>query len=201
MNTQEFLNEVAYVSEMDAGVYISKFDDSYITHVGMEDHVQYLAEREITEELTHGVGFSKKDNKWYGWSHRAISGFEIGSTCKKGDCHYRPVDKDDFLDDMVRFWDNEGCLNIKGKHDKQEVMTCEPVNPGDTAQKSVSTGEFEEGVYVEWTYSNDIPNKKLRKSISGVFSRYPESFGKGEWIAKTMQDAKQMAVDFSKGVS
>jgi hypothetical protein len=34
------------------------------------------------------IGFSTKDGKWYGWSHRAIYGFKIGSTCKKGDCHY-----------------------------------------------------------------------------------------------------------------
>ena len=36
------------------------------------------------------IGFSHKDGKWYGWSHRAIFGFKKGSTCKKGDCHYLP---------------------------------------------------------------------------------------------------------------
>jgi len=39
------------------------------------------------------IGFSIKDGKWYGWSHRAIYGFKIGSTCKKGDCHYVPMSK------------------------------------------------------------------------------------------------------------
>ena len=34
------------------------------------------------------IGFSTKDGKWHGWSHRAIFGFKKGSTCKKGDCHY-----------------------------------------------------------------------------------------------------------------
>ena len=29
------------------------------------------------------IGFSPRDNKWYGWSHRAIFGFSIDSTCKK----------------------------------------------------------------------------------------------------------------------
>lgn len=28
------------------------------------------------------------DGKWYGWSHRAIHGFEIGDKVKKGDCAY-----------------------------------------------------------------------------------------------------------------
>ena len=32
------------------------------------------------------IGFSEKDNKWYGWSHRAIYGFKIGDVVKKGDC-------------------------------------------------------------------------------------------------------------------
>jgi len=36
------------------------------------------------------IGYSVKDGKWYGWSHRALYGFQIGSTCRKGDCHYLP---------------------------------------------------------------------------------------------------------------
>ncbi len=32
------------------------------------------------------IGFCDKEQKWYGWSHRAIFGFGIGSEVKKGDC-------------------------------------------------------------------------------------------------------------------
>lgn len=32
------------------------------------------------------IGFSEKDKKWYGWSHRAMYGFRIGEIVKKGDC-------------------------------------------------------------------------------------------------------------------
>ncbi len=38
---------------------------------------------------THNVcsiGFCEKEQKWYGWSHRAIFGFGIGSEVKEGDC-------------------------------------------------------------------------------------------------------------------
>jgi len=55
-----------------------------------------VAQRGIHPELrsqTHAVcsiGFSPKDGKWYGWSHRAIFGFKVGTTCRKGDCHYLP---------------------------------------------------------------------------------------------------------------
>lgn len=32
------------------------------------------------------VAFSPKEQKWYGWSHRAIYGFKIGDIAKEGDC-------------------------------------------------------------------------------------------------------------------
>ena len=42
------------------------------------------------ENSVCSIGFSRENGKWYGWSHRAIFGFAIGSTCKEGDCHYLP---------------------------------------------------------------------------------------------------------------
>ena len=32
------------------------------------------------------IGFCEAEKKWYGWSHRAIFGFTIGSIAKEGDC-------------------------------------------------------------------------------------------------------------------
>lgn len=32
------------------------------------------------------IGFCKKEQKWYGWSHRAIYGFGVGDEVHKGDC-------------------------------------------------------------------------------------------------------------------
>lgn len=32
------------------------------------------------------IGFSASRQKWYGWSHRAIFGFNIGDSVKEGDC-------------------------------------------------------------------------------------------------------------------
>ena len=32
------------------------------------------------------IGYCPKENKWYGWSHRAIFGFGVGSVVKEGDC-------------------------------------------------------------------------------------------------------------------
>lgn len=36
------------------------------------------------------IGFSEKEQKWYGWSHRAIYGFGIGDVAKEGDCCTEP---------------------------------------------------------------------------------------------------------------
>lgn len=32
------------------------------------------------------IGFSEREQKWYGWSHRAMFGFGIGDVVKEGDC-------------------------------------------------------------------------------------------------------------------
>lgn len=160
-------------------VWLSKFDDSYMTQVGMEENMKFLADREITKELTHGVGFSPKDGKWYGWSHRAIYGFEVGSTCNKGDCHYRAANEDDEIEAALAFWADEEC------HKRTWV-------------EDVGNGTIE----VKWEYNDKVPNEKLRGTIVGTTWEYdPSNFGKGEWVAKTMEDAKQMAVDFNEGVS
>ena len=171
--------------------YYSKIDGAHFTRVGMEvKGFKFLLKLGITEQLqnannigdnTVNIGFNPEEQKWSGWSHRAIYGFTIGSTVKKGDCAYNPTDKDDFLDDCVRFWDDENHLDTSGEHTTNE--------------------DGREGVQVSWTYDNKIPNKKLRNSISGIFTEYPDSYGKGEWTAKTIDDAKIMAKDFAEGVS
>jgi len=185
MEVSDFLEQVAYKSEMlimdDAPteVWKSKFDDSYLSHVGLECDLKFLADREITQELTHGVGFSPKDGKWYGWSHRAICGFHIGSTCKKGDCHYRASNEDEEIDAAIAFWRDDEF------HEKTWV-------------EDVGDGKIE----VKWLYNDLTPNEKIRGTVCGTTWNYnPSEFGRGEWTAETLEDAKQMAIDFNKGVS
>lgn len=43
------------------------------------------------------IGFSEKEQKWYGWSHRAIYGFGVGYIAKKGDCVTTSGWTDDYL--------------------------------------------------------------------------------------------------------
>jgi len=127
------------------------------------------------------IGFSKKNKKWYGWSHRALNGFKIGSKVKMGDCGYVPVDWDDFVQDSIRFWTDDY---------RSPVKTVDIID--ETGVKCIE---------VHFRYSNDIKNEKLRGEISSIRSYPPEVWGHGEWEAKTLEDAKQMAIDFADGVS
>jgi len=122
------------------------------------------------------IGFCDKEQKWYGWSHRAMYGFGIGSEVKRGDLAYAPTDKDDFLEDMNRFWSDEHKHTVSSEHSPKGVKT-------------------------SWIYDDTVPNEKLRSMISGVMTNYPDEYGNGEWTAKTLDDAKQMAIDFAKNVS
>lgn len=183
MEINEYLSQVANIVPSripgdDGKVYISKFDHSYITRVGMEGDIKFLADLGITEELTHGVGFSLLHKKWFGWSHRAVAGFGVGSTCKKGDVHYKPANLEDTIEDAINFWADDYHTNVRAS-----VV-------GDTR------------IFIEWDNADTTPNPELRGKVSGVYQPYnPDNFGRGEWVAETMEDAKQMAIDFHKNVA
>jgi hypothetical protein len=56
----------------------------------------YLLEDMDKFKKTHGIvsvshpeasiGWSEDEQKWYGWSHRAVYGYKIGDVVKKGHC-------------------------------------------------------------------------------------------------------------------
>ena len=159
-------------------------------YVGDEETAKFLCdERGIAPQLAQpshnvcSIGFCEKEQKWYGWSHRAIYGFGIGSIVNKGDCGYVPVDWPDFLEDAARFWSGEDS-----GHDNV------------TAVRGTDD-EGRECAIVSWTYSQDVPNAAIRGQICGATMYPPEQWGRGEWTAETLDDAKQMAVDFANGVS
>ncbi len=45
-----------------------------------------IPERRETHSSICSIGFSHKDGKWYGWSHRAIYGFKPGDVVEEGSC-------------------------------------------------------------------------------------------------------------------
>ena len=84
----------------------SLIDGSYI---GDCEQAQMLESRGIVpqrrrpDHKTASIGHAPKENKWYGWSHRAIYGFGIGTKVVRGSCAYKPVDKNDLMTAHIRF--------------------------------------------------------------------------------------------------
>ena len=189
---QEFINSIATVGNSkipddDGKIYYSKIDGAYLTIVGMEEHLNFLFKRGITEQIqgchavpkTCCIGFNPTEKKWYGWSHRAIFGFGIGSKCKQGDCGFECSNKAEFIEKEMSFWgDCEYAVNGVADYEEKE-----------------------NGILISYIYNNEVPNKKLCGTKYEHFSKYPTSWGKGEWTAENIEDAKQMAISFAKSVS
>lgn len=60
-------------------------------YIGTPKMARFLIKRGIKPEKRNidsnicTIGFSQKENKWFGWSHRAICGFTIGDVVDEGD--------------------------------------------------------------------------------------------------------------------
>jgi len=65
--------------------------------------IRLLVDRGIIPEKANpkhnvcSIGKSLKDGKWYGWSHRAIFGFQVGDVVKEGDCCATPGVTEEYL--------------------------------------------------------------------------------------------------------
>lgn len=130
------------------------------------------------------IGFCEKEQKWYGWSHRAIYGFGVGSRVEKGDCAYVPADWQDLIDKAISFWTEDGHLEVNARRSTDD--------------------QGKDCVKVQWLYASDpelVPNTKLHGTTRTIATYPPEEWGRGEWTAETLDDAKQMAIDFAEGVS
>jgi len=78
------------------GGYIGSLDNMTL---GLLDKYGILPEKANSDHNVCSIGKSFKDNKWYGWSHRAIHGFQIGDEVKEGDCCATPGVTDEYLKD------------------------------------------------------------------------------------------------------
>lgn len=65
-----------------AGAYIGEADGSIASVLGPHG---IKPELRTPESTVCSIGFSEREQKWYGWSHRAIFGFAVGDTVKAGD--------------------------------------------------------------------------------------------------------------------
>lgn len=207
----EFINQVSEVKpstipEDNAMCYYSKIDGSYFGREGMERDIKFLLKKGITEQLqnahnvedhTVNVGFNREENKWYGWSHRAIYGFGIGSECKKGHCGYTPSTPEDLFKNVTEK-DKDGWQ----WHEPENVELMED-------GVRIKVGMVKQRGNQEPLTSKNIADKcDVIMDTEGKTIDYepcePDYFeikcGRGEWKAKNLDDAKQMAIDFADGI-
>ena len=176
----------------DLDVYIEKFNVADSRYMWMPRHYSRRLSKKLrnyfnTNEvklnppllMTTGIepydttiGFDKKANKWYGWDYEDIREFSIGHIVKKGDIGYIPSNIEDLYNLLKRYKQNAQII----KHD--EYISVKEL-------LSVVEGITENDDYI------------CHKYWSKSYNVYP---GKGEWQAKTLDDCKEMAIDFVRAI-
>ena len=90
-NGMSYRREIWSMDGNDA-VELDAVYNAFGVYVGDKETADLLAEKGILPEprtatsSVCSIGFSHKNQKWYGWSHRALYGFGIGDVAKEGDC-------------------------------------------------------------------------------------------------------------------
>jgi len=146
----------------------------------IRDGVIHFVKKEVSppekvskEHAVCSIGYCKKERKWYGWSHRALYGFSSRSRVKKGDCGFAPKNRKEFLEGIKRW------------------------HSGETGKYTYIFKKLKTGVKIIPKAKEKIHNVTWKPWVE----RYPQKWGRGEWQANNIADAKQMAVDFARGVS
>ena len=152
--------------------YYSKFDDSYITSVGFEKDIWFLARRWITRELSYGSGYSLLYRTWFGWDSTSLYEFKPGHSVMRGDRAYVPRHREDFIVDVLDFCTSEFDSGI------------------------VIDRVEDNGVWLRRMHTDDGRNIFHVGKCESIFNRYPTTYGRGEWTAHTYNDCRQMAKDF-----
>jgi hypothetical protein len=165
--------------------------NKYGHYIGNEESAEELFQLGINPQLAHpenkvcSIGWCEREQKWYGWSHRAMYGFGIGSEVKKGDIAYTASNEEEWIESQVNFWRCEETQNWI-RHFTSYV---------DIYPESYKI------LVIEYEYNNTIVNEKLHGTIQRQVRVIPESFGRGQWTAETLEDAKQMAIDFADNIA
>ena len=173
-------------------------------YIGDEKMAIFLTEkRGIVPEVQPGhdvcnIGFSEQDQEWCGWSHRAIFGFGVGSKVKKGDCAYQANTPEGLIEQHVEFF---GDISPSEEKNQKLRNECQVLPDGSGIRI------MQAPLIIPMARSLDEAIDGLENGGGGcetvdLHEGYHEvKCGRGEWTAKTMEDAKLMAIDFAEGVS
>lgn len=169
--------------------------------VGDEQMGEFLENMNVSPEMIEGdniccIGFNEAEQKWYGWSHRAICGFGVGATVKLGDCAYKPSNRAEFIIWLENWYSDNENLKVEPVVDGVKISYDVPdYNPEPVDQSLVE--ELKEA-FPKGRIEVMKPFTAHRREF---VEKYPDTWGKGEWAAQTLDDAKQMAIDFAEGVA
>lgn len=130
-------------------------------------------ELKTPESNVCSIGFCDGEQKWYGWSHRAYYGFGIGDWVQEGDSAYVPNNADELLAECKEYGENA------------EIVDAGTVRIG--VEMYTNIGENEDGT--------------IKLSEDSETEYHIIKVGRGEWKAETLEDAKQMAIDFAESVA
>jgi len=170
--------------------FIHKTNNSFMTRNdddSLKTEWKFIIDYDIDSDIHYNHGFSTKNQKWYGWSHRAIYGFGIGSKVVEESIAYIPKDSKAFVEYAKSFWSDKWdgakrtVIDVKDniKNPDGEEMGC---------NITLKTEYFDK-------------QKDKEDQYEEMFMMYPPEWGKGEWTALTLDDAKIMALDFARGAS
>lgn len=174
-------------------------------YIGDSGRAAFLHQRGIVPQLASpkhkvcSIGYCARENKWYGWSHRAMFGFGIGSGVRKGDCAYMPDTKESFIESLYE-WHNE--LNSNKTVDIVPTETGAQVNIKYPNSGYSSHEEFIGG-NGEWQAKTMIDAKRMAtdfaESVSSIdsslLSESAKEFSPSDYVWYTYTGNKTSAVD------
>ncbi len=90
VGTQEIVDKIDDASDRIVTLEVAYTPDGeYIGNLKTADFLcreKGIKPEAIDDHKVCSIGFCNAEHKWYGWSHRAISGFGIGDVVSEGDC-------------------------------------------------------------------------------------------------------------------
>ncbi|MEM6493024.1 MAG: hypothetical protein AAF650_01470 [Pseudomonadota bacterium] len=172
-------------------------------YIGNSETAKWLCDqRGIAPELispSHSVcsiGFCDEEQKWYGWSHRAIFGFGIGSIVSKGDCAYVPDNPEELIEEHANWLDGRNAEHRRAEcqilPDRTGIRILHSPLMIDVVK---SAGDLEDALSGEEIETEEVD------LFGGDAAISVKKCGRGKWEAKTLADARQMAIDFAESVA
>jgi hypothetical protein len=186
MGIEDFLKQFAErkmirIKDTDMCAWLSKIDNSFIafcSDVNDNSNIAYLRKHNICEQVqsvngngkTSQIGMDPEKELWYGWTNSSGYMFGVGSKCRLGMVHFNPGNPVE-LKRQIESWYEDGNNDLEDfeiHHVKE---------------------------FGQWGY---LVSKKIMDSdlIEREFIPYPKYWGRGEWKAESLNDAKQMAIDY-----